>query len=243
MARDEFGADVIRALSRRTGQCCSNQNCGKPTSGLQPSNFMGVINIGVAAHITAAAPGGKRYDALLTPDERRAPKNGIWLCQNCGKLIDSDEITYSVSVLRGWKDQAERRAFEAISGHPKNAVAILERRLSGHTNMVWDVAVTPDGQRIVSASNDESVKVWDSASGAVLFTLTGHESFVCSLSVASNGSQLATGAMDGRIIIWNLFNADCLARLDHGAADAKVSWKPNASVLISGGADGRLCGW
>jgi hypothetical protein len=74
--RDEFPETVIRALSRRTGGRCSNPNCLCLTSGPQPSNMLGVINIGVAAHITAAAPGGKRYNPSLTTEQRRAASNG-----------------------------------------------------------------------------------------------------------------------------------------------------------------------
>jgi hypothetical protein len=52
------------------------------------------FNIGVAAHITAASVGGPRYDASLKPKQRAAIENGIWLCQNCGTMIDRDPICY-----------------------------------------------------------------------------------------------------------------------------------------------------
>jgi WD40 repeat protein len=241
--RDAFRQSVITALSRRSGGCCSNPNCLKPTSGPQPSSPIGVISIGVAAHITAAAPGGKRYDPSLTPEQRASVNNGIWLCQSCSKLIDSDAVKYSVSVLRGWRKHAEQRAFEAIAGNPENAVATLERRLTGHTNFVWDIAVTPDGKKIISASNDTTVQIWDAANGVLLLTLNGHTSFVCSLSVTQNGSLAATGAMDGRIIIWNVRDGTKLIELHHGSGDAKVSWMRDGQTLVSAGADGELCRW
>lgn len=75
-----------------------------------------IVNIGVAAHITAAAEGGPRYDPALIPDQRKAPENGIWLCQNCAKLIDNDPLRYTVEILRGWKANAETAALEAIEG-------------------------------------------------------------------------------------------------------------------------------
>ncbi|KAA0930582.1 tetratricopeptide repeat protein [Streptomyces apricus] len=68
----------------------------------------------MAAHITAASPGGPRYDAALTPAERSAQSNGIWLCQNCGKLIDSDVARYSEETLRQWKGEAEQRALKML---------------------------------------------------------------------------------------------------------------------------------
>jgi len=68
------------------------------------------VNIGVAAHITAASPGGPRFDPSLTPNERQAAKNGIWLCQSCAKLVDNDPIRYGVDSLRRWKSLAETTA-------------------------------------------------------------------------------------------------------------------------------------
>jgi hypothetical protein len=65
------------------------------------------VKIGVAAHITAASVGGPRYDAGLTKEQRTDISNGIWLCCNCGKLIDSDESKYTPDLLRKWKEDKE----------------------------------------------------------------------------------------------------------------------------------------
>lgn len=107
--RDEFSKPVVRRLASRAGHRCSNPDCRRPTSGPDAAPD-GVVNIGVAAHITAAAPGGPRFDSNLTPNERTALTNGIWLCQTCGKLIDSDEESFTLPLLLGWKAVAESRA-------------------------------------------------------------------------------------------------------------------------------------
>jgi hypothetical protein len=59
--------------------------------------------VGVVAHITAAAPGGPRYDPGMTRRERQAADNGVWLCQNEAKLIDDDTIRFDATLLRGWR--------------------------------------------------------------------------------------------------------------------------------------------
>ena len=69
-----------------------------------------MIDVGVAAHITAASVGGPRFDSALSDKDRIGAPNGIWLCQNCAKLIDSDVCRFTVSVLRGWKLGAEWEA-------------------------------------------------------------------------------------------------------------------------------------
>ena len=112
--RDEFLAATIRTLANRAGNHCCNPDCRRPTSGPASAEDKSV-NVGQAAHITAAAPGGKRYDASLTAEERQAASNGIWLCQLCAKLIDTDEARFTVELLRKWKRDAEECAFRDIA--------------------------------------------------------------------------------------------------------------------------------
>jgi hypothetical protein len=111
--RDDFPGQVKDLLAKRVAQRCSNLGCGKPTSGPQDDPTK-AINIGVAAHITAASPDGPRYDSTLTPAERSSPENGIWLCQNCAKLIDNDAVRYPVATVRAWKAEAEHSAGKAL---------------------------------------------------------------------------------------------------------------------------------
>ncbi len=113
--RDEFPIGVKRVLANRVGVRCSNPDCQRGTSGPN-SDPEQSVNIGVAAHITAAAAGGPRYDAGLSVEERRSAKNGIWLCQTCAKLIDNDPQRYPSDLIREWKRGAEERALASVSG-------------------------------------------------------------------------------------------------------------------------------
>ena len=113
MSRDDFSRRVLDTLSQRVGLRCSNPKCSAPTAGPRTESSASV-NIGVGAHITAASPGGPRYDAKLTPSERKSIENGVWLCQSCGKLVDNDPSCYTAQVLRQWKRQAEDAARSAL---------------------------------------------------------------------------------------------------------------------------------
>lgn len=113
--RDDFDKDTKNMLAHRTAVHCSNPNCRKITSGPQQDQAK-AVNIGVAAHITAASSGGERYDANLSPEERKSIQNGIWLCQNCAKLVDNDSSRYSADLLRQWKNGAERQAWLEMEG-------------------------------------------------------------------------------------------------------------------------------
>lgn len=114
-ARDNFSSKTIRTMAARVGHHCSNPRCIRPTSGPAVEDER-TINIGVAAHICAAAPGGMRYDPDMSPQARSSEANGIWMCQTCSKLIDSDSARYTVELLRQWKTSALDRALDGIAG-------------------------------------------------------------------------------------------------------------------------------
>ena len=105
--RDDFPQSVKRTLAERVGWKCSFLGCNQTTVGPDSGDTNGRINNGIAAHITAAAPGGPRYDPSLTPEQRSSIDNGIWMCRSHGALIDSDHTIYSVEQLKNWKQLAE----------------------------------------------------------------------------------------------------------------------------------------
>ena len=113
--RDDFSVSVKDLLAKRVAFQCSRLGCGQVTSGPQadPTKH---INVGVAAHITAASQEGPRYDPALTPEERSSVNNGVWLCQTCAKMVDNDPVRDSVETLREWKRFAEDRATQALEG-------------------------------------------------------------------------------------------------------------------------------
>lgn len=116
--RDEFSPTVKENLAKRAGQRCSSPDCGIATSGPHEDENK-AVNVGVAAHITAASPGGPRYNKFLTPEERAAITNAIWLCQKCAKLIDNDVKAYPEEMIRLWKRRHEAVIKSEIEGAAK----------------------------------------------------------------------------------------------------------------------------
>ncbi len=114
--RDDFDSHTKDVLAKRVGTRCSNPNCRKLTAGPQEDPEK-ALNIGVAAHITAASPGGPRYNESITGKTRGSIENGIWLCQNCAKLIDNDTARYTCDMLFEWKVLSERAALLELEYH------------------------------------------------------------------------------------------------------------------------------
>jgi hypothetical protein len=118
--RDNFTASTKVLLARRVGYLCSHPECRRPTIGPALGDE-GSVNVGEAAHITAAAAGGPRYDTSLSRDERRSYSNGIWMCGVHAKQVDSDDKHFTVDLLRDWKRAAVRVAFDALTSGKASA--------------------------------------------------------------------------------------------------------------------------
>lgn len=107
--RDDFPQAIRRAVAARAGWLCSFTGCQKPTVGPSEESSTAVTKIGKAAHICGASsgPGSRRHVRSMTPAERKSIDNAIWLCANHADLIDQDEVTYTVEVLRTMKREHE----------------------------------------------------------------------------------------------------------------------------------------
>lgn len=113
--RDDFPQSVKNLLAQRAGFICAFPGCGNLTVGPSEDRRSGLSMVGVAAHITAASPNGPRYDASMSPEERSSERNGIWLCQTHGKLVDDNAKCHTVAELQRWKTQHEKWVFSRVA--------------------------------------------------------------------------------------------------------------------------------
>jgi hypothetical protein len=153
MSRDDFNKGVRDILAHRAGFRCSKPDCRAPTSGPNTQGE-GHINLGVAAHITAASAGGPRYDPRLSPEDRGSASNGIWLCHSHAHEIDVDVVRFSVEVLKSWKRHAEDAA-RAMLGRPISAMGVdvvldvsLQRDLNDGLVVIGETSL-PDGTKMM----------------------------------------------------------------------------------------------
>ena len=75
--------------------------------------------------------------------------------------------------------------------------------LKGHTGPVLDANWSHDGERIVSASADNTIKIWDAATGQDLLTLFGHGNQVTTVSFGLQDQVIASGGYDATVRIWD----------------------------------------
>ena len=105
---NDFSKPIVEKLGKRASFICSNPNCRCLTMCPSDNNNEDFIYIGKAAHITAAAINGPRYDESLTTEERSSIKNGIFLCSNCADMIDKNNgQDFTIEKLKKWKNDHE----------------------------------------------------------------------------------------------------------------------------------------
>ena len=114
MPRTDVPEKEARIVYLRSGGRCAFPGCGREL--VEPGNSDdGSAYIGEIAHIVADRRQGPRGNSPLTDEERDRHDNLILLCRVCHKIIDSQPLTYSVSVLRAIKTDHEDRIRQATS--------------------------------------------------------------------------------------------------------------------------------
>ncbi|KAL4742401.1 WD40 repeat-like protein [Aspergillus similis] len=108
----------------------------------------------------------------------------------------------------------------------------LHQMLEGHSEPVFSVSWSPDGSLIASGSIDNTVRIWDPATGQCKLVLKGHSNLLASCS------------SDKTIKIWNPSTAQCTLTLKgHNKSVYSINWSPDGALLASSSIDKTIKIW
>ncbi|MGO8931973.1 MAG: protein kinase domain-containing protein, partial [Limisphaerales bacterium] len=154
---------------------------------------------------------------------------------------DENNIGLLRQLLNDTQD-SPYRGFEWYYWQPKTHLAL--KTLRGHLDAVKSVAFSPDGQRIVTGSDDQTAKVWDMASGTNLLTLKGHNGRIWSVAFSPNGQRIVTGSEDQTAKVWDAASGTNLLTLKgHGGEVRSVAFSPDGQRIVTGSVDQTAKVW
>jgi WD40 repeat protein len=165
-------------------------------------------------------------------------KGTIYIWEASGRTLRSWTAGSSVRGLG-----IDRQEKVLVSGSDDGVVSLWEvatgrllHQLHGHSGAVQSVAMSPNGDRAVSAGVDRTVRVWDVATGEPLHILVGHERPVNCVAITPDGRSIVSGSDDKTIKIWNLADGWLVNNLfGHGSPVLALAIAPDGTMLVTGG--------
>jgi hypothetical protein len=113
-----------------------------------------------------------------------------------------------------------------------------------HTGEVKSVAFSPDGARVLSGSLDNTVRLWDAATGALLRTFQGHSALVFSVAFSPDGARVLSGSADKTVRLWDAATGALLRTFEgHSDRISSVAFSPDGARVLSGSWDKTVRLW
>jgi WD40 repeat protein len=134
------------------------------------------------------------------------------------------------------------------SAQPDKAVVTepiqVKQTLKGHQGFINTVLIAHNGNRLISGGTDNTIKIWDIATGQMLKNLSGHTSFINALDITSDDRTLVSAGADSTVRIWDLVAGRQRQVLQgHKSYINALIISPDGQLLASGGADQVIHIW
>ena len=148
---------------------------------------------------------GRRDPAMDSPAFRPSPEGSIIGHRHGQKIAESPDgrlVAQVVTTEAHHASRSRRYAGNAVELRDAASGRVVHT-LIGHAADVNTLLFSPDGKRLVTASNDFTAKLWDVATGREVFTLRGHTAGVVGLVFGPEGDRLVTGGIDTTARVWD----------------------------------------
>ncbi|MEH1845408.1 MAG: caspase family protein [Nostoc sp.] len=161
-------------------------------------------------------------------------------------ILPVQPFTASVMAIQVIGENLEKmpeQILTSVQNSLQQAMEVLTP-FRGHQGRVSSVAISPDGQTIVSGGEDGRVRLWNFQGQPLAKPFGGDQGRVNSIAISPDGQTIVSGGDDGRVRLWN-FQGQPLAKPfgSHYSRVNSVAISPDGQTIVSGGDDGTVRLW
>jgi TPR repeat protein len=183
----------------------------------------------------------KQHEAEYQAAETLKAQSGL-LVEAAGQRLNAADVAGAQGIIL---EVLTNPGF--AQGHTPAAISVFQEIraadaqlavLSGHGDFVNSAAYSPDGTRIVTASFDQTARIWDARTGTQLAVLSGHGGIVASAAYSPDGTRIVTASGDQTARIWDVRTGAQLVVLSgHGAIASFAAYSPDGTRIITASDD------
>ena len=165
---------------------------------------------------------------MVEVDERKRPASMAMVRQELQRIAAQQTAVKALTVA----DQSPSHIVVRVQSARK-----MLYTYTGHSGCVTAVAWSPDGTRIASASEDETIQIWNATSGKILFTSLGHPRQAHVVAWSPGSRYIASGCWGNSVGVWDAATGQRVTTYRSNTVVTTLAWSPDGKYIASASDD------